>query len=219
MMRGMRWFLAAAAVLVACGGSTSASVFDEPFDSSTAATDGAATDGAATDRDTSAPGADVAPRPDSEPPPKMDAPAPGCPGGMTKKPEMCPSICNGGCVEDACRIVCNFPSSCGGRRVDCPPGMKCVVECSGASSCGGLELRCAETGACALNCTGPSSCGNVQMRCPTSASCALTCGGFSSCHGTQIACGPGACSATCTGGGSAIGKLNCGPSCICVNKC
>ncbi len=217
----MKGLLLLLGTLMACGGADRAGAFAEPIDGPDTAAE--QRDGAVVDDTGDVPSAETgnidASKADGAPPPKEDAPAPGCPGGTTAPPPKCPEICNGGCAADACRILCNGLSSCGARRVDCPPGMKCLVECSGLSSCGNLDLRCPESSSCALQCTGTSSCGTVQMRCPKNAPCALTCGGLSSCNGTQVACGAGACSAQCTAVGSGIAKLDCGPSCMCTNKC
>lgn len=209
--------------LVACGSSEKSGAFDEDLDggqvvdSAVVVEDGAViADSAVVVED--GPSADVTAdggKPDVVT--VMDAGPPVCPSGKTAPPLKCPEVCTGGCVGDACRILCSGPTSCGSRRIDCPPGMKCLVECSGVSSCGGLDLRCPETGACSLQCSGTSSCGSVQLRCPASASCAINCGGISSCGGGQVQCGGGACTAECPSG--KLSKVDCGASCLCTNKC
>ena len=202
--------------LAACGGSDSAGIFNqEKFGADTA---GRLEDTALADVERPDDASDDASKADVTPP-KPDVPLPGCPSGTTSPPPKCPDICNGGCIGDACRVLCNGLSACGARRVDCPPGMKCLVECSGLTSCGTLDLRCPESSSCALQCTGTSSCGTVSMRCPKNAPCSIACNGLSSCNGTQVQCGAGACSAQCTMPGTGIGKLDCGASCMCSNKC
>lgn len=211
-----------------CGGADKAAVFEEgePDAGADASWDAVSSDDGSVDD--ALPEDDAGVSPDA---PFPDGPAPDaakpdvgsgeggtCPPGVTSAPPKCPTVCSA-CDGDRCVIRCSGPSSCGARRIDCPPGMKCRVECSGISSCGGLELRCPETGACELLCSATSTCGNVQVRCPTSAPCSVACGGLSSCNGGQVQCGAGACTATCGALGAKLSKVDCGPSCKCTNGC
>jgi len=213
-MRAVLCLLLAAA---GCGGSDAASVFEGPQGSADSSTNNSADTATAEDTTPLNDVDTVRPDTTSTDTASTDTAPPMCPKASTMPPLKCPDVCTGGCVEDACRILCNGVSSCGGRRLDCPPGMKCRVECSGVSSCGNLEVRCPDTGACDVQCIGTSACGNINVRCPTTAPCSINCAGVSSCGGGQVQCGNGACTAQCTGG--RLAKVTCGASCLCSNKC
>lgn len=207
-----------------CGGSNVAFEDRDAGDGSVADASGDAEDSELLDTavpdDTSAPadtggaidtGVDVGP-PDTKPP--------GCPAGTTKKLEVCPPTCSGGCDGDVCNIRCNAINGCNDTTLACPPNARCKILCDGLNSCQRTKVQCQPGSPCELACTGTNACQGVDYTCPSFAgACTLTCSALSSCTTGKVKCGPGACAASCTGLGTTGVKVDCGPSCACSNKC
>lgn len=111
----------------------------------------------------------------------------------------CPAICNGGCSERECQILCRPDQPCHGELA-CPQELACDVDCEGAGVCEGAVFTCPGDYACSLSCAGPSACGMTELECGFS-ECAIECGpDDTACTGTHVRCSHGACTAECVPG-------------------
>ena len=111
----------------------------------------------------------------------------------------CPAMCNGGCAENECQILCRPDQSCADATLVCPEAFACDVDCEGEGVCSGLTLTCGSDFACSLSCSGADACANAEQRCGFS-ECSIECGPDpSSCAGTSVRCSEGACLAECAG--------------------
>jgi hypothetical protein len=118
--------------------------------------------------------------------------------GVPPHPE-CPAICNGGCAEDECQILCTVDAPCRGP-IQCPEDFACDVDCAGEDVCMGVQIACPNDYSCALTCEGDLACHDTQLTCGFS-ECALECGApTTACEGTIVHCGPGACLGECIPG-------------------
>jgi len=109
----------------------------------------------------------------------------------------CPAICNGGCVENECQIVCDDANPCSATELACPPDFACDVDCAGTNVCEASVFTCPNDYACSLSCEGESACATAQLECGFS-ECAIECGADeTACAGTIVRCSGAACLAEC----------------------
>jgi hypothetical protein len=116
--------------------------------------------------------------------------------------DYCPSVCNGGCENGTCSIVCNGKDACKDAKVECPDGMDCDILCHGEASCQDAQLVCPETHqSCDITCIGKASCkGNTSFRCSDYGDCQLYCDKEDACQDADLSCGDNACVAYCDRG-------------------
>lgn len=126
----------------------------------------------------------------------------------------CPSICNGGCVENECQIVCSVDRPCNAMTMQCPDSLACDIDCAGDGVCADAHFGCPNDFACSLTCEGPGACTDAELTCGFS-ECAIECGApESSCGGTLVRCGAGACLGDCIPGASPT-LDRCDEACAC----
>lgn len=119
-----------------------------------------------------------------------------CPAIEEPDGTVCPAICNGGCVEQECQIVCDAANPCT-EDIACPPDFACDIDCAGANVCEASVFTCPSDFACSLTCEGENACATAQLECGFS-ECAIECGADeTSCLGTIVRCSGAACLAEC----------------------
>jgi hypothetical protein len=127
----------------------------------------------------------------------------------------CPGVCNGGCANDICIILC-ANSGCKNGTVTCPADFACEVQCPGAQDCQGATIACPAAHACTIACDGAQSCKGAAVTCSNDGPCALGCSNANqACQGVVVTCGGNACSATCAGPNDPP-ALTCGSACACA---
>jgi len=85
-------------------------------------------------------------------------------------PLSCPSICDGGCTGNLCRIDCSSPNECR-NGITCPSGFTCEFECD--ANC--TPVNCPL--GCTVDCSATAECGPIN--CGSGATC--SCSGAGTC--------------------------------------
>ena len=108
----------------------------------------------------------------------------------------CPSLCDGGCSEGTCYILCADKQSCNGP-ITCPSGLHCQVTCTGEASCRN-EVRCDDDYNCHVTCNSVDACEGLDLTCGARSDCLISClPEEDACQGVEVACGSGRCEASC----------------------
>jgi hypothetical protein len=124
----------------------------------------------------------------------------------------CPTVCNGGCDNRTCVVLCAADDACA-APIQCPAGMPCQITCTGQNSCRN-QIGCDDFFGCAITCNGAGACSDATITCGSVSGCDVTCLN-GACEGASLECGDGRCGATCFN--NAMMSVACGDSCQCTD--